>query len=175
MLGYNEVGICAGADVLYGVSGGQLAENKTGGGHFEIAAFGNDIADAVSAGQRQSTMLYDLGGAVLVAVIRSHDDALHTGANIHCATHADEELAGDHPVGKTALLVDLQRCYRVHRGIKTVKKPRRVFRRARRKINRIHFPRRRVRRGKYFSLRECRAQRGAGLSAIFFVKEPLVL
>ena len=68
-----------------------------------------------------------------------------------------------------------QRCYRVHRRIKTVKKPRRVFRRVRRKINRIHFPRRRVRRGKYFSLRECRAQRGAGLSAIFFVKEPLVL
>jgi len=38
------------------------------------------------------------------------------------------------------------------------------------KINQIHFCRGRVPRQKYFSLRECRAKRGTGLSANFFPK-----
>ncbi len=53
--------------------------------------------------------LQNLVAAVPGRVLHRDDDPLGAGDEIHRAAHALDHLAGDHPVGEVALLVDLQR------------------------------------------------------------------
>ena len=46
-------------------------------------------------------------GAPLRGVLHDDDDAADAGDEIHCAAHAFDALAGDHPVGEVAAFGDL--------------------------------------------------------------------
>ena len=63
----------------------------------------------LQAGERQRAALQNLVAAVLRRVLHRDDHALGAGDQIHGAAHALHHLAGNHPVGEIALLVDLQR------------------------------------------------------------------
>ena len=53
-------------------------------------------------------MLHDLRIPVFRAVLHGDDDLFGAADDIHRAAHAVELLAGDLPVGKVAVLIDLQ-------------------------------------------------------------------
>jgi len=70
----------------------------------------NDRANAVCTGQRQTTICHNLWRTVLSRVAGGHNNLGLIGVRdqVHGASHALEDLSGNHVIGKVTLCADLQ-------------------------------------------------------------------
>src|SRR6185369_3772639 len=88
---------------------GDLPEDKSLRRDFDDGHLGDDQVDDLQAGKRQRATLQDLMTPVPGRVFHRDDDLLCTGDEIHGAAHSLDHLAGNHPIGEVARLVNLQR------------------------------------------------------------------
>ena len=66
---------------------------------------GDDRVDAALAGERELALLENLVHSALCRVLHRDDDfGARSSDKVHCSSHALNKLAGNHPVGKIAVL-----------------------------------------------------------------------
>ena len=71
-----------------------------------IGHLGHDGIHDLYSRERQRTLLQYLGRALARGVLHGHDHAARASNQVHGPAHAFDHLAGDHPVGEIALLID---------------------------------------------------------------------
>src|SRR5699024_810282 len=74
--------------------------------NIEYPVGGDNLVHTLSASKRQVALCEYLRGALLGHVVGHYDDGFSTVDQVHRAAHAADHLAGNHPVGKVAVLRD---------------------------------------------------------------------
>nr|GFA43677.1 hypothetical protein [Tanacetum cinerariifolium] len=97
-----------GDDLFHGDTRRGLAKDECAVFDFQVSQVGQHLLDAAGAGQRQAATRQQLGLAVLRRVGHGDDDVVGAGHQVHCAAHALDQLAGDHPRSNVALDVDFK-------------------------------------------------------------------
>src|SRR6476620_9973162 len=113
VIGYGELGLCTGNDVLHRDTGGRFEQRRTTTGESDHSQFGNNEIYGPSRSEWQSAFFDDFR-LPLRRVLHRDDYAFGPRYEIHCPTHSGDHFARNHPIRELALLVHLQSAQNGH-------------------------------------------------------------